>query len=474
MPATNNLGGKLRRWPKTKIIATLGPAVDSYEKVSALIEAGVNGVRLNFAYGTDEHRAKQIAWVRRAAKAATLQVAIIQDLPGPKLHLGDFDDLLAVSPGKHYSFSYQADYAADGHVPLAFDAARHARRGHRLLTNDGRLRFMITAVKDGVIFARAENEGVLVRRKGINLPDSDFSADILTAKDRQSVAFGLEHGVDHVALSFVHGPADIHKLRRLLNNLGSRAKIIAKIETQSAVNQMEGIIDEADLVMVARGDLASETMPEQVPVLQKKIVELALRHGKPSIVATQLLAGMVDRPDPSRAEIADIAAAVMMGADAVLLADETAVGKHPLESVAMLERVVGYTERHLDVNKPPPAPHLNRQAAVCRVVVELSARLAASAIVAETKSGATAVQLSCERPRLPILAVTASHQVARQLAVVYGVKSYVRPIDKYTGQGLTDWLARQRILKKGDTVVSCQGRYPGVMGATDTIKARVV
>jgi pyruvate kinase len=462
---------------RTKIIATIGPASNSYEQILALIKAGANGIRLNFSHGTQEERVEQIKWIRKAANEYGKPVAIIQDLQGPKIRVGDFDGIINVQKGQDLVFEYKADYETSGNIPTQYDLSKFVKKGEALYLFDGRIKTTVTAVSDKVIKVKAHNDGVLVKRKSINLPDSDFTGDILTKKDREDLAFGSTHDIDYVALSFVQRAEDIELVRRLLKNLGSSAKVIAKIETKAAIENIEEIVKSSDVVMIARGDLAVETAPESVPISQRIIVGLGLNYHKPTIVATQMLASMVDSPEPTRAEISDVATAVVVGADCVMLSDETANGQFPVESVTVMKRVVLYTERNNPVKATFPSLEtrpLSMQEAICKTAIELAESVNAKAIVAETKSGATALQIAARRPDRPIINVTPDARVSQQLAIVYGTKNYVRPDDAMAATKLTDWLREKNILKKGDMVVTASGRYPGIVGTTDTIKVRVL
>lgn len=465
----------LKQFKRTKILATVGPSCDSYEAILALIKAGANGFRLNFSHGTPEERTRQIAWIRKASDAAGKPAAIIQDLQGPKIRLGDFDDIVNVKKGQTLSFQYKAKYAESGHLPTQYDLSKKVKRGERIYIYDGKVRLVITSVREGIVRAEAENDGLLIKRKGINLPDTDLGGDIITPKDRADLVYGSAQDIDYVALSFVQTSGDIKRLRQLLKTMNSTAKVIAKIETKPAVDNIEDIVRESDAVMIARGDLAVETPAESVPIVQRKIIGLGLKHATPTIVATQMLASMNDVPEPTRAEVSDIATAVLVGADCVMLSDETASGKYPVEAVKTMKKVIAYTENHmpLKVSFPGNEDH-SRQAAVSAAVLKLAEDIEAAAIVAETKSGATARQIVSYRSNIPLIAVTHDKRTAQQLAIVYGVKSYVRPADALAATKLTDWLRKGKVLHKGDVVVTASGRYPGVVGTTDTIKVRVL
>jgi pyruvate kinase len=460
---------------RTKIIATVGPSSNSYQTILELIKAGANGLRLNFSHGTEDEREQQIKWIRKASNEYAKPVAIIQDLQGPKIRLGDFDGVFTVQAGQSISFAYKADFERSGHLPLQYDLSKKVKRGERLYLYDGKVQSKITSVRDGIVHVRAENDGILIKRKGINLPDTDFGGDIITKKDKKDITFGSTQDIDYVALSFVQSADDINQLRKMLKNLGSTAKIIAKIETGAAVEKLEEIVKASDAVMVARGDLAIETSPESVPIVQRQIIGLGLRYSKPTIVATQMLATMTEMPDPTRAEVSDVATAVIVGADCVMLSDETASGQYPVQSVKVMKRIILYTQANSPV-KPQFETHEDhrRQAAICDAVIHLADQVEARAIVAETKSGATALQIASRRPSQAVLAVTSSTRVAQQLAIIYGAKTYIRPDDKHAAKKLTDWLQHKRALKKGDIIVTASGQNPGVVGTTDTIKVRVL
>ncbi len=466
----------IAKFKRTKIIATLGPATNSYEAILEMIKSGANGIRLNFSHGSNEEREQQIKWVRKASAEYGKPMAIIQDLQGPKIRLGDFEGIINVRVGQALQFKLNANYAASGIIPTQYDLSKKLKRGQKLLLSDGTIRTFVTSVTDGVVHVRAENNGILLSRKGINLPDTDFEGDILTAKDKEDIAFGSSHKLDYVALSFVQSARDVEKLRTILRGLGSGAKIIAKIETKAGTENVEEIMQAADAVMIARGDLAVETEPESVPVMQRHIIGLGLRYKRPTIVATQMLASMTESPEPTRAEVSDVATAVIVGADCVMLSDETASGKYPIEAVKVMKRVILYTQTNSTVKASFEELRDNggQQNAISQAVIKLADSVGAKAIVAETKSGATAIQIASLRPDQPIIAVTSDKTTTNQLAIVYGVKSYQRPVDKYAATKLTNWLRDNKLLKKGDIIVTASGQYPGVVGTTDTIKVRVL
>lgn len=469
-------GVPVENFKRTKIIATLGPATDSYEQVREIIRAGANGLRLNFSHGTHEQHGQWIKWGRKASKELGKPVAIIQDLQGPKIRLGDFDGVINVQEGMRLSFKYNADYAKTGHIPIQYDLSKKVKRGEMMYLYDGKVHTVVTSVQDGVIYAKAENEGILIKRKSMNLPNTDFGGDIITTKDKQDLAFGSTQDIDYVAQSFVQTADDLRAMRKLMKNHNMNCRLIVKFETRAAVEHMQEIVEEADMVMVARGDLAVETPAESVPIVQRQLVELGLRYATPTIIATQMLQSMTDMPDPTRAEVSDVATAVLIGADSVMLSEETTVGKYPVESVEVMKKVVKYAEQHTPLRAVYPQNHddHSRQAAISDSIILLSETIRAKAIVAETKSGACAMEIATRRPVMPILAVTSDVRTAQQLTLVYGVKSYLRPVDKLAATKLTDWLKENKLFKKGDVIVTASGMHPGVVGTTDTIKVRVL
>jgi pyruvate kinase len=468
---------QLSKFKRTKIIATVGPSTNSYDSIRSLIESGAKGLRLNFSHGTHEEFSQIIEWIRKASTELLKPVAIIQDLQGPKIRLGDFEGFVGVETGQSLRFKYKADYEREKIIPTQYDLSTKVKRGERLYLFDGKVRTVITSVKDGVVHVRSENSGILVKRKGINLPDTNFGGDILSKKDLRDIAFGATKDIDFVALSFVQAGSDIQALRRLLSNHGSRAKVIAKVETRAAADNIEEIVRLSDAVMVARGDLAIETEAESVPILQRKIIGLGIKYSRPSIVATQMLASMTESSEPTRAEVSDVATAVLIGADCVMLSDETAIGKYPIEAVETMNKIIHYTEENSPFKikyHEEPIDADTKQGAISSAVINLAEQVKAIAIVAETKSGATAYKIAARRPLLPILVVTSNPKVAQQLAITYSSETFVREDGPFQAVHLADWFKQHHILSAGDVIVTASGQHPGVIGTTDTIKIRVI
>lgn len=462
---------------RTKILATLGPATNTDEMIEKMMKAGVNGFRLNFSHGSYEERDQQIAWIRSHSEKP---VAILQDLQGPKIRLGNLQQQIEVKAGDHITLEYGIEHDGKFLLPVQYNLAEKVKVGETIYIFDGKVRTTVTEIpRETAIVVRVENDGVLMSRKGINLPDTDFGGDILTPKDLKDIEFGATRDIDYVALSFVQSASDINNLRQILVSLGSTAQIIAKVETKAAIEDdaLEKIVKASDGVMVARGDLAVEAGAEVVPIVQRKIIALCRKHGKLSIVATQMLASMVSAPEPTRAEVMDIASAVIQGADTVMLSDETANGDYPLEAVAAMKKVIMYTQEHSTVATITDFIHgvKGQTDAISSAAVSLADQMGAIAIVAETKSGATAAKIAGNRPNLPIIAVTSEARAAQQLALSYANKSFIRPDGERAGLELAKELKAEGFFGDGTaTVVIVSGRQPGLTGGTDTIRVRVL
>ena len=465
---------------RTKILATLGPPTNNYESIEAMAKAGVNGFRLNFSHGSYEERDQQIEWIRTASAKLGKPVAILQDLQGPKIRLGNLTENIDVKTGDEIILDYAAEHNGNTY-PVQYNLAEKVQVGEPIYIFDGKIRTTVIDIpSDTAITLRVENNGTLMSRKGINLPDTDFGGDILTPKDLKDVEYGATKDIDYVALSFVQSADDINNLRQILVGLGSTAQIIPKIETKAAIKDdvLEEIVKVSDGVMVARGDLAVEAGAEVVPVVQRKIIALCRKYGKLSIVATQMMASMVDAPEPTRAEVSDVANAVILGADTVMLSDETANGSYPLETVAAMKRVILYTQEHIEVAPITDILQGKKSArrAIASAAVSLAEAVGASAIVAETRSGATAASIAAVRPNLPIISVTSEPRAAQQLALSYANKSFLRPDGEKAGFELAKELKKEGFFGDDDqiTVAIVSGRQPGLIGGTDTIRVRVL
>jgi pyruvate kinase len=410
----------------TKIIATLGPASSSEETIAALNAAGADVFRLNFSHGSYEDHAARYQRIRTIEANTGRPIAVLLDLQGPKLRVASFAGGCAeLAHGARFVFDQNPAPGNAERVCLPHpEIFAAAAPGDLLLVNDGQLRFQITAVAEGRIETEVLNGGVISDRKGVNVPSAALPLPALSAKDKNDLAFGLELGVDWVALSFVQRPEDVEEARALIQG---RAKLMAKIEKPSAVERLDEILAVADGIMVARGDLGVELPPEEVPAIQKRIVRLCREAGKPVVVATQMLESMISAPAPTRAEASDVATAVYDGADAVMLSAESASGQYPVPAVAMMDRILQRTEADPLQRQLMQAVATRHDAtstdAIGAAIDAVSQVLPVAATITYTTSGATAWRVAHERPAAPILSLTPSRAVARQLALLWGVHS---------------------------------------------------
>ena len=414
----------------TKILATLGPSSNSEEKISELIDAGVDGFRLNFSHGTHEEHKKMYDKVRAVAKRKNAHIAIVADLQGPKLRIGKFDkDKVELKVGQDFRLDMKKDLGDETRVNLPHKEIFEAlKTGDKLLVNDGNI--VLKVVKNGKDYADTVVEvgGVVSSNKGVNLPNSTLNISPLTEKDLKDLDFALNLGIDCICLSFVQKLSDVEEARKII---GKKAWIISKIEKPQAIDDVDNIIAASDMVMVARGDLGVECPIEAVPVLQKHIVERCRQHGKPVIVATQMLESMILSPMPTRAEVSDVANAVYDGVDVVMLSAETAAGKYPVETVKKMQGVIEQVE-----SGPRYAENVSRFCvgsqydniscaityAAGRVVSTLDN---VACLTTFSVSGKTTLSMAQERPLLPILAITDNIETARRLNLVWGVRTFI-------------------------------------------------
>jgi len=411
------------RMRKVRILATLGPASDTPEMIEKLFRAGADAFRVNMSHGEQADKAQLIANIRALEKAYNRPTTILVDLQGPKLRVGTFAE------GKvelHTDDDFRLDTdqrPGDAHRvylphPEIFAALEV---GARLLLDDGKLVLRVTEIAPEYINTKVEVGGALSNRKGLNVPDVVIPIAALTEKDRSDLAFALEQGVDWIAMSFVQRPEDVAEGKKLI---GNKAALLAKIEKPAAIGRLEEILELADGVMVARGDLGVEMLPEQVPPLQKKIVSTARRMGKPVVVATQMLESMIVSPSPTRAEVSDVATAIYDGADAVMLSAETAAGAWPIEAVSIMDRIAQQVEGDPDFYKRIHFTETPADSTTADALAEASGRIVdtieTSAIVCFTSSGSTARRISRERPSVPLLVLTASQSTARRLGLLWG------------------------------------------------------
>ena len=471
---------------RTKILATIGPATNSAEKIEEVIMAGVNGCRLNCSHGSNEERDQQIKWIREAAAKKGRAIAILQDLQGPKIRLGFLkDNHLDLKKDDELVLEAAEGFEHDGGmtVPVQYNLAEKVKVGEPLSMFDGKVKSeVIEIVSDTAIKVKVLNDGFIMSKKGLNLPDTDFGGDILTEKDMADIEYGAGCDYDYVSLSFVQSANDILKLKQILLSLGSTAKVVAKIETKKAIESeenLEAIVKAADGIMVARGDMAVEAGAEVVPIIQRKLIAMCRANAKLCIVATQMLSSMVDSPEPTRAEVSDVATAVVQGADVVMLSDETANGKYPLETVRAMKKVILYTQNHshiAPISRPPESKDQIYDA-ISNAAARLAENINADVIVCQTASGVTAATTAAQRPNLPIITVTANQRVANQLALIYANSAFVRPYSPDFGYDLAVELKKSEYLhgKEGEKdmlAVIVSGDKDKI--GTDTIKVRYI
>ncbi len=471
---------------RTKILATIGPSTNSAEKIEEVIMAGVNGCRLNCSHGSNEERAQQIKWIRAAAEKKGRSVAILQDLQGPKIRLGMLkDNRLDLKKGDELILESKEGFEHRGEmiVPVQYNLAEKVKVGEPISMFDGKVKAEITGIESATaIKVKILNDGFIMSKKGLNLPDTDFGGDIITPKDMSDIECGANEDYDYVSLSFVQSANDILKLKQILLSLGSTAKVIAKIETKKAIESdenLEEIVKASDGIMVARGDMAVEAGAEVVPIIQRKLIAMCRAHAKLCIVATQMLSSMVDNPEPTRAEVSDVATAVVQGADVVMLSDETANGKYPVETVKEMKKVIFYTQNHSRIAPISRTPE--GESAVYDAISSAAARLAekieADVIMCQTASGATSFAMAAQRPNLPIVSVTSNQRVANQLALLYANSAFVRPYSEEFGYELAKEQKGKGYLKLEDgrkdlltVIVSGDKNKYG----TDTIRVRQI
>ena len=469
---------------RTKIVATIGPATSSPEMLKAIIEAGATTLRLNFSHGTHADHQRSIRLIRQTAFELNRPVAILQDLQGPKIRLGRFETgSIILAKGDRFTLTNRPIEGTQEISCVTYDyLADEVPVGSNILLDDGKVEMVVEEInhEKGDLHCRVTVPGKLSNNKGVNFPGVYLSIKAMTDKDREDLMFGLDQGVDWVALSFVRNPQDIIEIKELISSAGKNVPVIAKIEKHEAIEQMEAVLSLCDGVMVARGDLGVELPAEDVPVLQKRLIATANRLGIPIITATQMLDSMVSNPRPTRAEVSDVANAILDGTDAVMLSNETAVGSFAVEAVATMARIAERIEQEEILNANSRLSRDNRRSipnAISQAVGQIAESLGAAAIMTLTQTGATARNVSKFRPKTPILAITPHVNVARQLQMVWGVKPLLvleLPSTGQTFQAAINVAQEKNLLTEGDLVVMTAGTLQGVSGSTDLIKVEIV
>ncbi|WP_315788008.1 pyruvate kinase [Fischerella sp. JS2] len=469
---------------RTKIVATIGPATSSPEMLKAIIEAGATTLRLNFSHGSHADHQRNIRLIRQTAFELNQPVGILQDLQGPKIRLGKFENgSIVLAKGDRFTLTNRPVVGTQDISCVTYDyLAEEVPVGARILLDDGRVEMLVEDInkEKGDLHCRITVPGTLSNNKGVNFPGVYLSIKAMTDKDREDLMFGLDQGVDWVALSFVRNPQDVMEIKELISSTGKNVPVIAKIEKHEAIEQMEAILALCDGVMVARGDLGVELPAEDVPMLQKRLIATANRLGIPIITATQMLDSMVNNPRPTRAEVSDVANAILDGTDAVMLSNETAVGKFPVEAVATMARIAEKIEQeNIQNNNASQVRDRKRSIpnAISQAVGQIAQQLGAAAIMSLTQTGSTARNVSKFRPWTPILAITPHVNVARQLQLVWGVKPLLvleLPSTGQTFQAAINVALENNLVFEGDLVVMTAGTLQGVSGSTDLIKVEVV
>jgi pyruvate kinase len=470
----------LRRRRRTKVVATLGPASSTPEMIERLYRAGADVFRLNFSHGSHADHAERIAIIRALEGKVGRPIGILADVQGPKLRVGRFGGgRVQLQTGQPFRLDLSPTPGDVRRVQLPHpEIIAAARIGTSLLLDDGKLRLRVDRVREDHLETEIVVGGPLSDRKGVNVPDVALPIPALTAKDREDLAFVLEHGIEYVGLSFVQRPEDVAEARELT---AGRAWLMVKMEKPQAVENLDAILALTDCVMVARGDLGVELPPEEVPLVQKRIVRAARAAGKPVVVATQMLESMIAAPAPTRAEASDVATAVFDGADAVMLSAETAAGGYPWEAVNMMDRILARVEQDngwralTDAARPEPEP--TSAGAIAAAARQVAHTIGAEAIATFTSTGSTTLRMARERPDCPILGLTGSEASARRLAVVWGV----HPVVSQEPNSMTDMVTRalrtaqtEGFAKPGDEVVVTAGVPFGVPGTTNALRVAAV
>ncbi len=448
---------------KTKVIATVGPACNTYEKLLGLVEAGVNVFRLNFSHGTHEEHLSVIEYINRINNDFPFNIAILADLQGPKLRVGDMGDGLVLEQGSEFFFTNEKRKGDKDGVYISYPNFHNdVRIGEKILLDDGKMEVIVTHIEeDGRVKVNVLTSGVLLSKKGVNLPDTKISLPSLSEKDLRDLEFIINQKIDWIALSFVRRPEDILQLRDILSQKLSDAKIIAKIEKPEALEHLREIILASDAVMVARGDLGVELPLEQIPMIQKTIIRKCIHRAKPVIIATQMMESMIDRTRPNRSEITDVANAVLEGADAVMLSGETAMGQYPQLVVKTMVSIINEVEKEAIVynRNLTPQPHSPSflSDALCYNACEMARDVNAHALVGMTQSGRTGFMLSSYRPKSPLYVFTKTQTLINQLSLSWGVQAffYDREDDINTIlEDLITILKEKKLLHSGDIVIN--------------------
>ena len=467
---------------RTKIVCTIGPSSESAEMLRKLVIAGMNVARLNFSHGAMEEHAQRIEAIRKIEAELGKPIAILQDLPGPKIRTGDMQGMVELQQGRTFVFTTRSVPGNAEEINLPYpELVAQAAPGQQIFVADGQLEFRVESATDTDIITKVIVGGMIGGRKGVNMPGAKISVPSVTEKDLAALDFGLKYDVDWVAASFVRCAADLDPVRSKIASSGKSIRLIAKIEKSEAVSDIDSIIEAADGIMVARGDLGVEIPLERVPAVQKSIIKKCNLAGKPVITATQMLESMIGNRRPTRAEVTDVANAILDGTDAVMLSGETAIGEFPVDTVTTMSKIavqaeISLNHRHVTKQQTHGAEKSVTDA-IAQGTVDIAIDLQAKAIITPTSSGATARAVSKYRPETPIIAAATTRATYRQLALSWGIYPVVVAQTRNTDDMLEEAVEgakRAKLVHDGDIVVLTAGVPAGVPGRTNLIKVQVV
>ncbi len=464
---------------KTKIVATLGPATSNYESIKSLVEAGATMFRLNTSHGTEEGHAANIAHIRKVSKETGRYIPVMIDLQGPKIRVGNIPNPIAISEGQEIILEATDDVNNPEIIPVDYEGiADDVKAGDKILLDDGKIGLEVIEVKDTKVKAKVLYGTEIRPRKGINLPGSTASLDAVTERDKEYIRFAVEYDADYLALSFVREAKDIELAKKYTQDFGGKIPVIAKIEKPQAVEKLEEILKVSDGIMVARGDLGIEMSPEEVPIVQKYIVDQTIRERKACIVATQMLESMIEEPIPTRAEASDVANAILDGTDAIMLSGETAMGKYPVEAVKMMKKIASNVEgcnfclSNLDLEMNDNY-ELSPQA-ISNAAVKMAEDLQAKAIMTFTHSGYTPKLLSKLRPSVPIIAISDCEATCRRLCLYWDIfadyKEWDTVLDADLLGKIDEYILENTNFKKGERIIIIGSIPKLITGRTNFIR----
>ncbi len=470
------------RLKKTKIVATIGPVTENEKTMTEMVKAGMNVARLNFSHGDYKEHGNRIKLARKVSKKLGVPVAVLQDLSGPKIRIGEFyKERITLNPGQAFTLTVKKCIGDEKKVFVNYkNLPKDLKKGSIVLLDDGKKKLQVEKISGNDIHCRVLVGGETKGKRGVNLPGAYLKISSITEKDKKDLAFGVKNNVDFVALSFVRRPEDIAELRKMLKAKKSEAGIIAKIETEEAIENIDKIIELSDGIMVARGDLAIEVPAQDVPLLQKMIIRKCNKTGKPVITATQMLESMIKSPVPTRAEVSDVANSILDGTDAVMLSEETTLGDYPVLAVKTMADVASVTEgqrRFVNYETEETAGKKGVVDSVSESIVKTAEDIGAKAIVALTESGFTARMISRWRPKQPIIVMSHKEKVYNKMALSFGclpmpTESFAH-IDQATAI-IGKFMIEKKLAKKGDKVVIAAGLPYGKVGGTNMLLVHVV